>query len=75
MSLQARAKIAAAMESAMGSAKTYRRQQSNGKERRAHTSGPKETFPTDESSVGSEEESGWEEVDYRFRPDLAIQCR
>ena len=41
----------------MGSAKTYRREQSSAKERRAHTSGPKETFPTDESSVGSNKKS------------------
>jgi hypothetical protein len=38
-------------ESAMGKAKTYRRQSSKKKERRTHTSGPKETFPTNESSV------------------------
>ena len=44
-------------KSTMGKAKTYRRQQSSAKERRTHTSGTKETFPTDESSVGSKKES------------------
>ena len=41
----------------MGKAKTNRRQQSSAKERRTHTSGTKETFPTDESSVGSNKKS------------------
>src|SRR6266516_8230215 len=44
-------------KSTMGKAKTNRRQQSSAKERRTHTSGTKETFPTDESSMGSEEKS------------------
>ena len=44
-------------KSTMGKAKTYRRQQSSAKERRTHTSGTKETFPTDESSVGSNKKS------------------
>ena len=44
-------------KSTMGKAKTYRRQQSRAKERRTHTSGPKETFPSDESSVGSKKKS------------------
>jgi hypothetical protein len=53
----------------MGSAKTYRRQQSSGKERRAHTSGPKETFPTDESSVGSKKKSyRRQKITYNLRP-------
>jgi hypothetical protein len=46
----------------MGKAKTYRRQQNSAKERRTYTSGTKEAFPTDESSVGSEEESSRKEV-------------
>jgi hypothetical protein len=46
----------------MGKAKTYRRQQSSAKERRNHTSGPKETFPTNESSVGSKKKSSREKV-------------
>jgi hypothetical protein len=58
----------------MGSAKTYRREQSSAKERRAHTSGPKETFPTDESSVGSNEESSRKEVASDLGPiDFASQ--
>src|SRR5437016_11678665 len=44
-------------KSTMGKAKTNRRQQSSAKERRTHTSGTKETFPTDESSVGSNKKS------------------
>jgi hypothetical protein len=49
-------------ESAMGKAKTYRRQSSKEKERRTHTSGPKETFPTNESSVGGKKKSCWQEI-------------
>jgi hypothetical protein len=44
-------------KSTMGNAKTYRRQQSTANERRTHTSGTKETFPTNESSVGSKKKS------------------
>ena len=44
-------------KSTMGKAKTYRRQQSSAKERRTNTSRTKETFPTDESSVGSNKKS------------------
>jgi hypothetical protein len=54
----------------MGSAKTYRRQQSSGKERRAHTSGPKETFSTDESSVDSEEKSSQKEIKHELAQPL-----
>jgi hypothetical protein len=41
----------------MGNAKTYQRQRSNGKERRTHASWAKETFATDESSVGGKKKS------------------
>ena len=53
----------------MGKAKTYRRQQSGAKERRTHTSGTKETFPTDESSVGSNKKScRRQKITYGLRP-------
>jgi hypothetical protein len=41
----------------MGKAKTYRRDRSNGKEGRTNASWTKETFPTDESSVGGKKKS------------------
>jgi hypothetical protein len=41
----------------MGREKTYQRQHSNAKERRTHTSGTKETFSTDEGSVGGKKKS------------------
>ncbi len=56
-------------KSTMGKAKTYRRQQSSAKERRTHTSGTKETFPTDESSVGSNQKScRRQKITYDLRP-------
>jgi hypothetical protein len=56
-------------KSAMGKAKTYRCQQSRAKEGRAHTSGTKETFPTDESSVGSNKKScRRQKITYGLRP-------
>ena len=44
-------------KSTMGKAKTHWRQQNSPKERQTHTSGTKETLPTDESSVGSNKKS------------------
>jgi hypothetical protein len=55
-------------KSAMGKGKTYRRQSSKEKERRTHTSGPKETFPTNESSVGGKKKSCRQEIRYHPRP-------
>jgi hypothetical protein len=46
----------------MGKAKTYQCQQSSAKERRAHTSGTKKTFPTDESSVGGKKKSSRQKI-------------
>jgi hypothetical protein len=51
----------------MGSAKTHRRRQASAKKRWAHTSGTKETFPTDESSVGSKKKSyRWQKITYNY---------
>jgi hypothetical protein len=55
-------------KSAMGKAKTYRRQRSSAKERRTYTSGAKETFPTNESSVGGEKKSCRQKITYGPRP-------
>jgi hypothetical protein len=46
----------------MGKAKTYRCRQIDAKERRNHPCWTEEAFPTDESSVGSEEEISRKEV-------------
>ena len=55
-------------KSTMGKAKTWC-QQSSAKERRTHTSGTKETFPTDESSVGSNKKScRRQKITYGLRP-------
>ena len=55
-------------KSAMGKAKTYRRQRSSAKERRTHASGTKETFPTNESSVGGKKKSSRQKITYDPRP-------
>ena len=55
-------------KSTMGKAKTQWRQQSSAKERRTHTSGTKETFPTDESSVGSNKKSRRQKITYGLCP-------
>jgi hypothetical protein len=54
-------------KSAMGKAKTYRRHRINAKERRTHTSGTKETFPTNESSVGGKKKSSRQKIRYEAR--------
>jgi hypothetical protein len=51
-------------ENAMGKAKTYRRQRSSAKERWTHTSGAKETFPTNESSMGGKKKSCRQKITY-----------